>query len=76
VLAALEADRAARADPWWFGEKIGHPDIAVAAALRFISEVHAGLVDMTPFPALSAHSARCEALPVFQAISQPFNPPS
>jgi glutathione S-transferase len=68
VLAALEADRAGRAGVYWFGERIGHADIAVAAALRFIAEAHPGLVSMTDFPALNAHAARCEALPAFQAV--------
>jgi hypothetical protein len=31
---------------------------------------------MNDFPALKAHAARLEALPVFQTIMQPFNPPS
>ena len=44
VLAVLEAERAGRAGDYWFGERIGHADIAVAAALRFIGEAHPGLV--------------------------------
>ena len=76
ALGALEADRAARSGPWWFGERIGHADIVVATALRFITEVHAGVVSMAGYPALAAHSARCEALPVFRAVSQPFVPPA
>jgi len=55
--------------------RIGHADIAVAAVLRFISEAHPGLVPMADYPALSAHAARCGALPVFQTIMQPFIPP-
>ena len=76
ALAALEPDRAGRKTDYWFGDSIGHADIAVAAALRFIPEAHPGVVDMAGFPALSAHAARCEALPVFQAISQVFIPPA
>ena len=75
VLAVLEADRAARTGGYWFGGRIGHADIAVAAVLRFTTEAHPGLVSMGDFPALSAHAARLEALPVFQEIMQPFNPP-
>ena len=66
----------ARAGDYWFGDRIGHADIAVAAALRFIAEAHPGLVAMADFPALGAHAARLEALPVFQTISQPFIPPA
>jgi glutathione S-transferase len=76
VLAVLEADRARRAGDYWFGDRIGHADIAVAAALRHLADSHPGLVSMTDFPALGAHAARLEALPVFQSISQPFIPPT
>ena len=76
VLAALDAERAVRTGDYWFGGRIGHADIAVAAALRFITEAHPGLVSMEDFSALTGHAARLEALPVFQAIMQPFNPPA
>jgi len=76
VLAALEADRAGRAGDYWFGDRIGHADIAVAAVLRFVTEAHPGLVTLADFPALAAQAARLEALPAFQAICQPFVPPA
>ena len=76
ALAALEPDRAARKTGYWFGDTIGHADIAVAAALRFIGDAHPGVVSMADYPALSAHSRRCEAMPVFQSISQVFIPPA
>ena len=76
ALAALEADRAGRTGIHWFGDHIGHADTAVAAALRLLADAHPGLVDMAAFPALAAHAARCEALPVFQTISQPFAAPA
>ena len=76
VLAALEADRAGRSGNYWFGDRIGHADIAVTAALSFLSEVHPTLIGMANFPALGAHVAHLEALPAFQAIRQPFIPPT
>lgn len=76
ALVALEADRADREGEYWFGDRIGHADIAVAAALRFLAEAHPGLIPMADFPALQAHAARLEALPAFQAISQPFIAPA
>ena len=76
VLGALEADRAQRASSYWFGERIGHADIAVGAALRFLGEAHPGLVAMAQYPRLAAHTARLEALPVFRKIVQPFNAPA
>ena len=76
VLEVLEKERAAIVSPYWFGERIGHADIAVACALRFTGEAHPQLFDATRYPALSAHAARCEALPVFAEIVQPLQLPS
>lgn len=76
VLGALEPDRAARKSDYWFGDRIGHADIMVGAALRFIPEAHPGVISMADFPALVAHSKRCEALPAFQAVQQRFIPPA
>lgn len=75
VLAVLEKERAAVQPPYWFGDRIGHADIAVACALRFTGEAHPHLFDAR-YPALQAHAARCEALPPFQEIVQPLAPPS
>lgn len=74
VLAMLEAERAKVSTPYWFGQNIGHADIAVACALRFVSEAHPALFG-GKYPALAAHAARCEALPVFVEIVQPLAPP-
>jgi glutathione S-transferase len=76
VLEVLEKERAGVASPYWFGAAIGHADIAVACVLRFTSEAHPQLFNATHYPALSAHAARCEALPVFAEIVQPLIPPS
>jgi glutathione S-transferase len=76
VLAVLEKERAAATTPYLFGERIGHADIAVACVLRFTGEAHAALFDAARYPALAAHSARCEALPPFNEIVQPLAPPS
>jgi glutathione S-transferase len=76
ALAALELDSASHQSIYWFGDAIGHADVAVVAALRFIADAHPGIIDMTRFPALAAHGQRCEALPVFQAIQQAFIPPA
>ena len=46
ALAALEPDRAARKTDYWFGDRIGHADIAVATALRFVGDAHPGAVSM------------------------------
>ncbi len=76
VLDVLEADRAARATPFWFGAAIGHADIAVGCVLRFLRDAHPGLFDAQRWPTLAAHTETCEALPDFQAVVQQFLPPS
>src|SRR6266702_2374697 len=76
VLDVLERERASVTSPYWFGERIGHADIAVACVLRFTTEAHPHLLDAARYPALAAHAARCEALPPFQEIVQPLAPPS
>jgi glutathione S-transferase len=70
TLGVLEADRGRRDGPFWLGPRLGHPDIAVACALRFLGEAHPTLWGAAAFPALAAHAARCEALPEFQELSQ------
>ena len=74
VLVMLEKERAAVKTPYWFGERIGHADIAVACVLRLTGEAHPELIDAR-HPALKAHSERCETLPPFQEIVQPLAPP-
>jgi glutathione S-transferase len=69
--AVLERDRAARPTAWWLGDSLSHADIAVACALRFLSEAHAALAARALGPRLRDHAARCEALPAFAEIAQP-----
>jgi glutathione S-transferase len=76
VLAVLEADRAGRTSDYWFGDRIGHADIAVGVMLRHLNDSHPGLVTMDHLPTLAAHAARLEAMPVFKEISQAFIPPA
>jgi len=44
VLEVLEKERADIASRYWFGERIGHADIAVACVLRFTGEAHPQLI--------------------------------
>jgi glutathione S-transferase len=76
VLAALEAECAVRPGPWWFGDPIGHADIAVACVLRFVGEVHGDLFTPAAYPALTAFCGQAEGLEVFREISQPFVAPA
>ena len=75
VLDVLEQERAGVATPYWHGKAIGHADIAVACALRFVREAHPGVFSEAHFPALTAHAAQCEAMAVFKEIAQAFMPP-
>ncbi|MET0294889.1 MAG: glutathione S-transferase family protein [Phenylobacterium sp.] len=71
VLDALEPWRAAGGG-WWFGERIGHADIAAGCVLRFVQEALPGVFEEARWPALAAHGRACEALPEFAAVVQPF----
>lgn len=72
LLDALEADRATSSATWWRGEGISQADITVGCVLRFLAEAQPSLFVPERWPLLAAHAARCEALPEFQAIQQPF----
>jgi glutathione S-transferase len=76
VFTALETDRTARSTQWWFGDNIGHADIAVACAIRFTREAHPGLFDAARWPVLERHTATCESLDQFRRITQPLIPPA
>jgi glutathione S-transferase len=71
TLIVLEADRAARSTPYWFGSALSHADIALACAYRFTTEAHPGLIAPAQFPTLTAQAARCEALPELQRAYLP-----
>lgn len=76
TLGVLESERAARTTPWWFGDSIGHADIAAACAVRILRETQPAYADLAQWPALARHADACEALPVFREIQQPLIPPS
>ncbi|BAT60890.1 putative GST-like protein YibF [Variibacter gotjawalensis] len=75
ALTMLNAERARQTTAFWFGEAIGHADIAVAVAVRFIRDAHPK-IDISPYPALIAFADACESRPEFQAISQVFIAPA
>jgi glutathione S-transferase len=62
-----------RAEPYWGGDAVGHADIAVACAVRFLREAHPDLTATlaAPTPLVDRLCAACEALPAFQAVQQP-----
>jgi glutathione S-transferase len=72
TLDLLERERAAAPGPFWFGA-LSHADVAVACALRLVGEAHPGVLAARSRPALEGHSARCEAMPLFQSAVQPLH---
>ena len=76
ALAELESLRSARAGEFMFGDQLGHADIAIACACRFIREAHPGLIDFTAFDSLARHCDNLEALQVFKTVYQQFIPPA
>jgi glutathione S-transferase len=76
TLALLERERAAQSSPYWGGEAVGHADIATACAFRFVTDVHAAVIDKADYPAITALWEKLEATPEFTEIQQGFNPPA
>ncbi len=76
VLDRLESLRREVKTLWFGGEGLSHVDIALGCAVRHAREAHGEAIDWPKWPALIEHSEACEALPVFEAISQPFIGPS
>ncbi|HEX5263777.1 MAG TPA: glutathione S-transferase family protein [Phenylobacterium sp.] len=75
TLDLLEAERAKRATPYLFDDRLSHADVALAATVRFTREAFGADFDWGRWPALIAHSDACEALPLFAEIAQPLIPP-
>lgn len=73
---ALEAEASRLTTPFWFGDSIGHADIAVACAWRFVREAHPGLLAEQRLLSLVAQCAALELLAVFQDVKQIFVPPA
>lgn len=76
VLDQLETLRKNVKTLWYGGEGLSHVDIALGCAVRHAREAHGDAIDWPRWPALIEHSEACEALPVFELISQPFIGPS
>lgn len=77
VAEALEKDCPGSDGPrHWFGETLGHGDIAVGVAVRFARETLDGVLSERDFPRLLAYADRLEDMHVFREISQPFQPPA
>ena len=76
TLSILERLRETSGGEFWFGATMGHADIMVACALRFLREAHADLFDPVACSRLAMLAERCEATETFRAFVQPLIPPS
>ncbi len=74
TLVLLEGE--APASGFWFGDRLTHADIAVAAAIGHLAGALPDLFSRERTPRLAAHAERAEALPEFRAIYQPFIAPA
>ncbi|MGB7286880.1 MAG: glutathione S-transferase family protein [Salaquimonas sp.] len=72
----LEVDRSSREGNYWFGERMSHADIAVAASMLHVIASLPDILSGIVFPALSSHCDQMEALPIFRKIFQEFIPPT
>lgn len=59
---------------WLMGDRMLQPDITIACCYTLL--VEAVGFDAARFPALAAHVARCQALPVFKKYHVPFFAPN
>ncbi|MET0546932.1 MAG: glutathione S-transferase C-terminal domain-containing protein, partial [Caulobacterales bacterium] len=75
ALDALETSKTDLQSPWWFGDRLGHADIAVTCGLTLAVQALGFDLDAARWPNLVAHRETCEARPDFQDISQPFFAP-
>jgi len=76
ALSELERHADARGSGrWLLGERLTHADIMVVCAFSFLCEALALGAQAAPYPALSALTARCEALPEFQSTRVEFAVP-
>jgi glutathione S-transferase len=76
TMAVLEKDRSGRFEEFWFGDRMTHADIAVACTMQHLTASHPDIAAAKVTPALDAHCAKMEAMPVFKEIFQPFIPPA
>jgi glutathione S-transferase len=75
TMVSLEATCARRLGGFLLDDALSHADIAAAVTFTFVDETRACALDDIDIPALRELAARCEALPEFKSVKQPFNVP-
>jgi glutathione S-transferase len=72
TLDLLDGERAGRGTAYLFDDALSHADVMLTTMWGFLTGALPEEFDWTRWPALKAHAAMCEALPVFKAINQPY----
>lgn len=72
----LEHVRASATTEWLLGAGLSHADIALAVAWRLTEQGAPQVCEELEVPAIRAHSARCEAMEVFQRVHLPLTFPT
>ena len=75
ALGALELHAAGRGGEWLVGSRLTQADITVACVFGFLWDALSLGQTAPDYPTLAGVSARCEALPAFQAAKAPFFTP-
>jgi glutathione S-transferase len=75
TLLSLEASCAAQLGSFMLGPELSHADIALSCTFTFVTETGACDLSDLPLPALRELTLRCEAMPEFASVKQPFHVP-
>ncbi len=76
ALAELERFAAWRGENrWLIGDRMTRADLIVACNYTLLSEAIDQKLKAELYPRLSAHVRRCEAMPEFKAVYEPWTPP-
>jgi glutathione S-transferase len=76
ALGELEELSKKRSGSWLIGDRMTQADVTVTCVFTFMGGAFAGDRLENSYPALSALSQRCEALPAFGSTRAVFHPPS
>lgn len=72
----LEQVRAGASGEWLLGAGLSHADVALAVAWRLTEQGAPRVCAALDVPAIRAHSARCEAMDVFERVHLPLTFPT
>lgn len=76
AFAELEKICAARKGEWLIDNRITQADITLSCVFTFLRDTMQLTADNAPYPCLWTHVNRCEALPEFMSVYEPFFVPN